>query len=584
MITRAAGRLVPFAVCVAMLSCSSNREAVRVAKAELETVPAIITEVAQATNYGDSIADKVEVYCSSANGCGAFRVCDTAPSGTSCSAIQPAMAAQRRVVVSRGTSITAADQVWLADDTGLERGGTRVGPFDCVTGTSQSRIDCSIGVFSVCATPSLGLSAGACSAGDFPESFTFDVQFTRNQHGLPEPSCNRLVCQTLIGALEAAQFSIDFALYGVRSQPQIINALTAAQQRGVTVRGVVDSEDANCTAFGYPDTPTLLNALAAGSVVCDIGPGYSYIMHNKFFVIDGARVWTGSTNVSDTELGGEYNTDVAALIDSYRLAELYTTEFNEMHAGSFHHRKADNTAHLIDATHYTDGTVVRSYFSPTDHAVQNAVLPIIQQAAQTLDIAMFFLTSQPIADSIAAAKDRGVTVRLILDAGGASNNYSKHVQLCNAGIAVKVENWGGKSHSKWVVADAALPSSAAVVFGSMNFTAAGDEQNDENTLYVKNAAFAAAFQTEFNRQWNDLSGVPSCTSVSVEGADSSSCSPSNNCGASCSSGSCCDGLDNDYDGRVDLAEEACACGDGLDNDGDGYVDGDDFDCKNLPDP
>lgn len=34
------------------------------------------------------------------------------------------------------------------------------------------------------------------------------------------------------------------------------------------------------------------------------------------------KVWTGSTNISDTELGGEYNSDVAALISSYKLAEI----------------------------------------------------------------------------------------------------------------------------------------------------------------------------------------------------------------------------------------------------------------------
>lgn len=584
MFTRANGLLGLLLVCSTTLGCGSNREVVRVAQAELETVPAIITEVAQATNYSGSVADKVEVYCTSPTGCGALRVCDTGPSGASCSATQPALLAHQRIVVSRGTSITATDQVWLASDMGLELAGTRVGPFDCASGMSQSRIDCSIGSFAACGIPSLGTSAGTCAAGDFPEPFAFNLQFTQNQHGHPESSCNRPVCQTLIGALSSAQVSIDFALYGLRAQPDLVDALVAAQNRGVVVRGVVDSENADCTAFGYPDTPTLINALGAGNVGCDLGAGYSYIMHNKFFVIDGAKVWTGSTNASDTELGGEYNSDVAALIDSYRLAEIYTAEFNEMHAGLFHHRKTDNTAHLIDSSHYTDGTVVRSYFSPTDHAVGNAVLPLIESASQTLDIAMFFLTSQPIADALLQAKQRGVAVRLILDAGGASNSYSKHGQLCSAGVTVKIENWGGKSHSKWVVADAALPLAAAVVFGSMNFTSAGDSQNDENTLYVKNPAFAAAFQSEFNRQWTDLAQVPSCTAVSVEGADSSSCSPSNNCSASCSSGSCCDGLDNDYDGRVDLAEEACGCADGIDNDSDGYIDGADFDCKNLADP
>jgi hypothetical protein len=136
-----------------------------------------------------------------------------------------------------------------------------------------------------------------------------------------------------------------------------------------------------------------------------------------------------------------------------------------------------------------------------------------------------------------------------------------------------------------MVADVALPEDAAVVFGSMNFTTSGDEQNDENTLYVKNPQFAGAFAAEFERQWVDLATVPACTRVSVEGASSSRCDPASDCSRSCTSGSCCDGLDNDYDGRIDRAEEACACGDGLDNDRDGYVDVDDFDCrKGATDP
>lgn len=36
----------------------------------------------------------------------------------------------------------------------------------------------------------------------------------------------------------------------------------------------------------------------------------------------------------------------------------------------------------------------------------------------------------PIADATIAAKERGVDVRMILDASGAVNSYSKHEQLC----------------------------------------------------------------------------------------------------------------------------------------------------------
>jgi len=588
MLTRTFRAMMVAAIAAALPACAPDDaalEPVAGARRGLETVPLVITEVAQSTAYGGTTADKVEVYCGSASGCAAFKVCDTAASGGSCSATQPALPALQHAVISRGTGITTSDQVWLADGAGVELADTRVGPFNCASGQSQARPDCSEAPFGACAAPELGSSSGTCIGGDFPEPFTYSVGFTTNQHGAPESTCNRPVCQQLLGAINAAQSSIDFAIYGIRAQQHIIDALVAAQGRGVVVRGVVDSEDATCTTFGYPDTPALIAALGAANVHCDVGSGYGYIMHNKFFVFDQSAVWTGSTNISDTELGGEYNSDIAALIRSYKLAAIYRGEMDEMFAsGLFHNRKTDNTQHVVDGSHFTDGTIVASYFSPTDHATNNAVIPLINAATQTLDIAMFFFTSQPIADAILAAQARGVAVRMVIDASGAANAYSQHGRLCAAGIPVKTENWGGKSHSKWAVADAALPASAAVVFGSMNWTGSGDTENDENSLYVKHAGLAASLSDEFARQWADLTSVPVCTSVSAEGADSSVCT-GGDCAHACVSGSCCDGIDNDHDGKTDLQEEACGCHDGVDNDGDGYVDGNDFDCQaDLPDP
>jgi phosphatidylserine/phosphatidylglycerophosphate/cardiolipin synthase-like enzyme len=541
--------------------------------------PLVVSEVAQATFHAGSTADKVEVFCGSASSCAGFKVCDTAASGAACSALQSALAAGQRAVVSRGTSITTTDEVWLADASGVELPGTRVGPFPCASGNSRARLDCSLAGFGACGAPGLGTSAGACDPEDFPEDFAYEVLFTTNQHGAPESTCNRPVCQDLVALIDAATTSVDFSIYGVRAQDHVIDALVAAQGRGVAVRGTVDTEDSACTSFAYPDTSTLIASLAPGSVICDTGAGYSYIMHNKFFVLDGLKVWTGSTNLSDTELGGEYNSDVAATLTSRRLAAIYTTEFEEMFSGLFHNRKEDDTPHVLDGSKFSDGTtVVESYFSPTDGPVENAVIPFIDAATESLDIAMFFFTSEAIGAAVLAAKTRGVAVRLVIDAGGAANAYSQTPALCSAQIPVKWENWGGKSHSKWAVADAGVPGQAAVLFGSMNWTNAGAANNDENTLVVQNAGFAAEFQAEFERQWADLAAVPACSAVSAEGADSSSCASSGNCSVSCTSGSCCDGSDNDYDGHPDLTDEACGCSDGVDNDGDGFVDGADWEC------
>ena len=58
-----------------------------------------------------------------------------------------------------------------------------------------------------------------------------------------------------------------------------------------------------------------------------------------------------------------------------------------------------------------------------------------------------------------------------------------------------------------VLLASSLSIAAAVVFGSMNWTGAGDADNDENTLYVKNDGFADAFHAEFEREWADLGAV-----------------------------------------------------------------------------
>jgi len=112
-----------------------------------------------------------------------------------------------------------------------------------------------------------------------------------------------------------ATTTIEFALYGVGGSQGVIDALVAADARGVTVRGVMDTGASGW--YPYRDSETLINALPVGSVVVDDDDD---IMHNKFFVIDDRWVWTGSGNVSDTGLYVEYNANWSILIDHVALA------------------------------------------------------------------------------------------------------------------------------------------------------------------------------------------------------------------------------------------------------------------------
>lgn len=355
----------------------------------------------------------------------------------------------------------------------------------------------------------------------------YSLYFTDHLNTVMPDYGPKTMATALIAAIDNATTSIDFAVYGFNGNEEIIAALVAAKNRSVTVRGVVDSYESGF--YPYRATETVVEEI--GTVVADMD---DRIMHNKFFVIDERWVWTGSTNISRPEIEAEYYGDLSVLIDSTDLAEVYTEEFEEMYGGDFHDDKIDNTTHVLPAL--ADGTVIESYFAPTDDAEANAIVRAIDQSTTKINMRTFFLTSQPIVDALKDAKDRSVTVRVILDATSAHNEYSLHESLRSYGISVKVENWGGTEHIKALSADGQV-----VVLGSQNFTLSGNTLSDENTLYIRNLPLATAYDTEFETAWNSISSTWLTADPDPESSDSP--------------GSLSDLIDNDHD---DLTDEGAA--------------------------
>lgn len=399
--------------------------------------------------------------------------------------------------------------------------------------------------------------------------------------GGPQPECTAELCTSLAGLIDGADKTIDFAVYGVRGQPRIVDAMRQAQARGVLVRGVVD-RDADGLNY-YADTQAFVEAMVhvrddgkvdqrrakealkssypeprcarpegyLGPVQClayDLGDKClvavhssreplddgAAIMHNKFFVIDGRYVWTGSTNVSDTCSGG-YNANLVTVIDSRRLATGYLHELDQMYEdGRFHEDKRSAGLLRVDV----GGSEVELLFSPQDSPIRERVRPILKEAHTSIDVAVFYLTHKRITADLIDAHLRGVQVRVIIDATAASNGFTKHELLRAVGIPVKVENWGGKMHMKSAVIDG-----RTLITGSENWTTAGDDTNDENMVIIHDEGLAAQYSEFYEQIWADIDDRWLTENPDPESHDS---------GTSCS-----DGIDNDYDGTIDSEDPGC---------------------------
>ncbi len=135
------------------------------------------------------------------------------------------------------------------------------------------------------------------------------------------------------------------------------------------------------------------------------------------------------------------------------------------------------------------------YFSPNG-GCQDAVISEIHTAQNTVDIAMYFLTSREIAQELVKAKERKVTVRIVLDQGQETQNYSKSRYLIKRGFEVKYHIGPGIMHNKFALIDGKV-----LLTGSFNWTPTANEKNEENLLIITDKDLIKKYEERFEYLW-----------------------------------------------------------------------------------
>ncbi len=340
----------------------------------------------------------------------------------------------------------------------------------------------------------------------------------------PDNKCSSLACREILTQINSCNTSIDIAAYGWDNIPEINNALLKAKSRGVKLRVVYDTSSKPY----YSELKSLVELADKSSTDTP-----KILMHNKFMIFDNSKVITGSMNFAKTGFSG-FNTNCVFFINSIEIAKIFEEEFTQMLNGKFHNEKS----HVTHKTAVLGSSKVTPLFSPKDKIITTNIIPLINISKHYIYIPAFIVTHDDFANALTNAKNRGVQVRLIADATSPAASRSKVKYLRTAGIPVKVENYAGKVHSKSIIID-----DKYIIAGSMNFSNSGENKNDENCLIIEDERLARYYRGFFEYLWAKIPDKYLKVNPRAEGKTSI--------------GSCSDGIDNNYDGKIDLQDEAC---------------------------
>jgi phosphatidylserine/phosphatidylglycerophosphate/cardiolipin synthase-like enzyme len=373
---------------------------------------------------------------------------------------------------------------------------------------------------------------------------SYDISVYFNQ-SVFAPAIQADLEQQIISFINTAQKSIDLAVYDFDLVP-IAKAIVKKHKQGITVRFITDNintgkeNEAVLSLFNEAKIPWI-DDKADGS----LGSG---TQHNKFVIVDHKKVLTGSANFTQSGLHGDLdnegnllnvgNTNNIVIVNSAQLASLYTSQFEQMWGdgpggeqdSKFGLSKEDFTLQTV----YTDSNKIRIdvLFAPqSKKRYAGSALDVLEQtiyaAKKKIYLAQFVFSAQVLSDAMKIKKQEGLDIKGIGERNFFFRYYSEFMDM--AGKSKKMANgnfeidkltghknnvWenpadvrvanvmeNDKFHHKYWIID------TLVVTGSINATAAGTFENDENMIIIHDSNIAEQYKAEFMKRFEEAGKV-----------------------------------------------------------------------------
>ncbi|MEN0062823.1 MAG: phospholipase D-like domain-containing protein [Myxococcota bacterium] len=145
--------------------------------------------------------------------------------------------------------------------------------------------------------------------------------------------------------------------------------------------------------------------------------------------------------------------------------------------------------------------MAESFFSPGKRPLHR-ITGLLEASTSAVDICVFTITDDRIADVIVDTHQRGVAVRVVSDGRKAADLGSDVCDLRSMGIEVRMDHSEAHMHHKFAVFD-----DRVLLTGSYNWTRAAARENQENVLVTDDWRLTEAYRVEFERLWRSLEGT-----------------------------------------------------------------------------
>ncbi|TPW21475.1 MAG: phospholipase D/Transphosphatidylase, partial [Elusimicrobia bacterium] len=321
--------------------------------------------------------------------------------------------------------------------------------------------------------------------------------------------------ELIVRAINAAKTSIDISVYEFKNR-EILKALREAKARGVKIRVIVDFGNTfpskRDDSTYWPSRSLELQSMLSEGFDVTISRGIEKwgISHNKVAVFDGAFALAGSYNWSFTSEDNHFENlfftddkkNIAGLQAYWDYLRSLGVPFDQAKAHAWP-QTAPTPPRDANPSVVFNGVALPSYVFSPDSFAEDTVVKALDAAKKSIDVSMFTLTSPRVVRALAAAKDRGVKVRVLVDQSQHDEDFMKPFVdwLAFHGIPVKVNagpnvdgpEWAEKNHNKFAVLDGKL-----VLSGSTNWTKSGFYTNFDNIFMLTDATDVKGFAMFFD--------------------------------------------------------------------------------------